>query len=191
VNPSGKLPITFPGSVSQLPRPTVGSGDGSDPFPVNYTEGFDVGYKYYDANNLTPLFPFGFGLSYTTFSFANAAVANELTSANPRILVSVDVTNTGSVAGAEVAQVYLGLPPSTGEPPHRLAGWDKVFLQPGETRHVTIAIDPDNSSRPLSYWDTASNSWQIAAGTYTVYVGDSSAAANLTTAGTFPVQAGL
>ncbi len=183
VNPSGKLPITFPASVSQLPRPAIAGG--STPFPVNYSEGFNVGYKYYDANNLAPLFPFGFGLSYTTFSFANAAIVNQLASAYPRILVSVDVTNSGSVAGSEVPQAYLALPASTGEPPHRLVGWDKVYLQPGETRHVTIPIYPSGSSRPLSYWDTGSNAWKIAPGTYTVYVGDSSAAAALTVAGTF------
>ncbi len=183
VNPSGKLPITFPASVSQLPHPAIASG--SSPFPVNYTEGFNVGYKYFDANNLTPLFPFGFGLSYTTFSFANAAIVNQLSSAYPRVLVTVDITNTGSVAGAEVAQAYVGLPASTGEPPHRLAGWDKVYLQPGETRHVTIPIYPNNASKPLSYWDAGSNAWKIAPGAYTVYVGDSSAAAALSVAGTF------
>ena len=111
VNPSGKLPLTFPASVDQLPRPSIPQPpDDSTPFPVSYFEGFNVGYKWYDAQGLTPLFPFGFGLSYTTFAFSNAAVANNLTSANPNFQVTFNLTNTGATAGAEVAQVYLALP---------------------------------------------------------------------------------
>jgi beta-glucosidase len=184
VNPSGKLPITFPASVGDLPRSVIAGLWANTPFPVNYSEGFLVGYKWYDANNMTPLFPFGFGLSYTTFSFANASVVSNLTAANPNFQVNVDVTNTGSVAGAEVAQVYLGLPASTNEPPKRLVGWQKVLLQPGAKQTVTVEVDANDSSHPMSYWDTNSSSWQIAPGDYPVYVGDSSAQANLTLAGT-------
>ena len=182
VNPSGKLPITFPASVADLPHPTIaGSPNASVPFLVSYSEGYLVGYKWYDANHLTPLFPFGFGLSYTTFSFTNASVVNAL----PNLQVSVDVTNTGSVAGAEVAQVYLGLPASTGEPPKRLVGWQKVSLQPGAKQRVTVGVDQNDSSHPMSYWDTNSSTWQTAPGDYLVYVGNSSA--NLTQAGTVHV----
>jgi beta-glucosidase len=188
VNPSGKLPITFPASVNDLPQPVIAGANASAPFPVNYSQGFLVGYKYYDANNITPLFPFGFGLSYTTFSLTNENVVNNLGATNPNFQVSVDVTNTGSVAGAEVVQVYLGLPASTNEPPKRLVGWQKVLLQPGATQTVTVEVDENDSSHPMSYWDVTSESWLVAPGSYPVYVGDSSAQASLTLAGT--IQAG-
>jgi beta-glucosidase len=187
VNPSGKLPITFPASVADLPHPAISGASATAPFPVSYPEGYLVGYKWYDANNIAPLFPFGFGLSYTTFSFAHANVANNLASANPNLQVNVDLTNTGPVSGAEVVQVYLGLPAGTGEPPKRLAGWRKVLLQPGATQTVTVEVDVNDSSHPMSYWDTGSNSWQTAPGDYAVYVGDSSASAGLTLAGTVRV----
>jgi beta-glucosidase len=184
VNPSGKLPITFPASVADLPRPVIRApSDPSSPteFSINYAEGFNVGYKWYDVKGITPLFPFGFGLSYTTFAFSNVSLA----AAGQQFQVTFDLTNTGAVAGAEVAQVYLGLPEATGEPPRRLVGWKKVFLQPGERRSVSIAVDNADSSHPLSYWDVNSESWQAAPGDYTVYVGNSSASASLTVAGTF------
>jgi len=182
VNPSGKLPITFPASVSELPHPVIaGSPSASSPFPVDYSEGLLVGYKWYDAKNITPAFPFGFGLSYTTFSFANLKVVNGSSS----FQVTFDLTNTGSVSGAEVAQVYIALPASTGEPPKRLVGWQKIFLQPGAQKQVTIPINVDDPSHPLSWWDVESNSWKTAPGDYAVYVGNASR--NLTLAGTFRV----
>jgi beta-glucosidase len=188
INPSGKLPITFPASVADLPHPTIATPpDSSTPFPVNYSEGFNVGYKWYDANNIVPLFPFGFGLSYTTFSFANPSVVNNLTQSNPNFQVTFGLANTGSVAGAEVAQVYLGLPSGTGEPPKRLVGWQKVSLQPGAQQQVTIEVDENDSSHPLSYWDVISNSWQTAAGDYAVYLGNSSSMASLSLVGTLHV----
>jgi beta-glucosidase len=188
VNPSGKLPVTFPASVNDLPRPTIPSGpDGITPFPVNYFEGFNVGYKWYGSQGITPLFPFGFGLSYTAFSFSNAAVVNNLGSSNPNFQVTFNLANTGAVAGAEVAQVYLGLPASTGEPPKRLVGWQKVLLQPGASQQVTIEVDANDSSHPLSYWDVNSNAWLIAPGTYTVYLGNSSDSASLTAVGTLQI----
>ena len=188
VNPSGKLPITFPASESDLPHPVIsGSPNASSPFPVDYSEGLLVGYKWYDAKNITPAFPFGFGLSYTTFAFANFDVVSGASAGSPSFQVTFDVTNTGPVAGAEVAQVYVALPASTGEPPKRLVGWQKVLLEPGTQQHVTIAINADNSSHPLSWWDVTSNSWQTAAGDYAVYAGNSSSATNLTLAGTFHV----
>jgi beta-glucosidase len=186
-NPSGKLPITFPASVSQLPRPNIPQPpDGFTPFPVNYTEGFNVGYKWYDSQGLTPLFPFGFGLSYTTFSITGAALTNNLSSTtSPNVQVTFTLTNTGKVAGAEVAQVYLGMPANLAEPPHRLVGWQKVSLQPGASQSVTIEIDENDSSHPFSYWDTGSGSWLVAPGTYTIYLGNFDA--NVTTVGTFTV----
>jgi beta-glucosidase len=189
VNPSGKLPITFPASDAQLPRPVIPQPpDDVTPFEVNYTESYNVGYKWFDSQGLTPLFPFGFGLSYTTFSITNASLANNLSSASkPNIQVSFTLANTGVVAGSEVAQVYLGLPASLNEPPRRLVGWQKILLQPGASQSVTIEVDQNDSSHPLSYWDTGSNVWTLGTGTYTVYLGDSDNAATLQTVGTFTV----
>jgi len=190
VNPSGKLPITFPASDAQLPRPAIPQPpDGSTPFNVNYSEGLSVGYKWFDANGLTPLFPFGFGLSYTTFSMTAPAVVNNLSSSSkPNFQVTFTLTNTGAVAGAEVAQVYLGMPAATNEPPKRLVGWQKVSLQPGAAQQVTIEVDQNDSSHPMSYWDASTNSWQVASGTYTVFLGNSSNTASLANAGTLTVN---
>jgi beta-glucosidase len=189
VNPSGKLPITFPASDAQLPRPVIPQPpDNVTPFAVNYIESYNVGYKWFDSQGLTPLFPFGFGLSYTTFAITNATLTNNLSAASgPNIQVSFTVANTGAVAGSEVAQVYLGLPPSLNEPPRRLVKWQKVPLQPGASQSITIEVDQNDSSHPLSYWDTGSNAWTLGAGTYTVYLGDSDNAATLQTVGTFTV----
>ncbi|MGB7762768.1 MAG: glycoside hydrolase family 3 C-terminal domain-containing protein, partial [Bryobacteraceae bacterium] len=171
VNPSGKLPVTFPASVNQLPRPVIpGSNSANTPFTTDYTiEGLKVGYKWYDSNNYTPEFPFGFGLSYTTFQFSGVALVNNLTASNPNFQVTFNLTNTGATMGAEVAQVYLALPAGTNEPPKRLVGWQKVWLTPGQQQSVTIEVDRNDSSHPLSYWDTTSGSWLTAPGTYTVY----------------------
>jgi beta-glucosidase len=189
-NPSGKLPVTFPMSDSQLPRPVIPqpTADGL-PFPVNYTEGLNVGYKYFDANNLTPWFPFGFGLSYTTFTMTNAKLANNLSSAsNPNFQVTFTLTNTGARAGAEVPQVYLGLPAALNEPPKRLVGWQKVPLSAGAAQQVTIEVDQNDSSQPMSYWNTTTESWTVSPGVYTVYLGNSSAPSSLTTVGTLTVN---
>jgi beta-glucosidase len=189
-NPSGKLPLTFPASEAQLPRPVIPQPpDDVTPFIVDYNiEGYNVGYKWYDANGFTPLFPFGYGLSYTTFTIANAAIVNNLASASkPNFQVTFNLTNTGALEGAEVAQVYLGLPASLNEPPKRLVGWKKVLLQPGASQAVTVEVDQNDSSHPMSYWDTGTSSWSVASGTYTVYLGNSSAMSNLTTVGTITV----
>jgi len=195
VNPSGKLPITFPASVNDLPRPTIpipSPPDSTAPFNIDYTiEGFNVGYKWYQAQNIQPLFAFGYGLSYTTFSITNLQLAPNATAASG-LQVSFDLTNTGSLAGAEVAQVYLGFPSAIGfsdgigEPAKRLVGWSKVPLQPGAQQHVTVNVDANSSSHPLSYWNTSTNSWVVAQGDYTVYVGNSSD--NVSSAGIFQVS---
>ena len=188
-NPSGKLPLTFPASEAQLPRPVIAQPPVAvTPFTVDYSEGYNVGYKWYDAQGLTPLFPFGYGLSYTTFSMTNAALTNNLASASkPNFQVSFSLTNTGTVAGAEVAQVYLGLPASTNEPPKRLVGWQKAMLGAGAAQTVTIEVDQNDSSHPMSYWDTGAGAWTVAPGDYTVYLGNSSSTAGLTTVGTITV----
>jgi len=183
VNPSGKLPMTFPASVNDLPRPVVARPpDSTTPFPVDYTiDGFNVGYKWYDVKGLTPLFPFGYGLSYTTFSITSPRLA-AVTSGIPSFQVSFDLQNTGTRAGAEVAQLYLELPANTGEA-KRLVGWQKVSLMPGQQQSMTIQVAASNSSHPLSYWDVNAHAWLVPSGTYTVYLGNSSR--NLTTIGTF------
>jgi beta-glucosidase len=183
VNPSGKLPVTFPASVDDLPRPVIPSpGNSNAPFPVNYFEGLLVGYKWYESMNFTPLFPFGFGLSYTTFSLSNAKIVDPAPGTSG-FQVAFDIENTGAMAGAEVAQVYVGMAAARGEPPNRLMGWQKVLLDPGALQHVTITVDENDSSHPLSYWDTALNTWRISPGNYPVFLGTDSA--SLTKVGTF------
>jgi beta-glucosidase len=190
VNPSGKLPITFPAGDAQLPRPAIPQPpDSVTPFPVNYFEGFNVGYKWFESKNLTPLFPFGFGLSYTTFSIEDAALKDNLAvKSNPNFQVSFKLKNTGNVAGAEVAQLYLGMPAALNEPPRRLVGWQKVPLRPGSAQTVTIEVNQNDSSHPISYRDETMSSWQVAPGVYTVYLGTSSSAASLRTVGTITVS---
>ena len=189
-NPSGKLPVTFPLDDTQLPRPSIPqpTADGL-PFAVNYTEGLNVGYKYFDANNLTPWFPFGFGLSYTTFTMTNATLVNNLNAAtNPNFQVTFTLTNTGARAGAEVPQVYLGMPAALNEPPKRLVGWQKVPLNAGAAQQITIEVDQNDSSQPMSYWNTATESWTVSPGIYTVYLSNSSAPSSLIPVGTITVN---
>jgi beta-glucosidase len=186
VNPSGKLPMTFPAKVSDLPRPTIATPpDTTTPFKVDYSiDGFSVGYKWYEKKGLTPLFPFGFGLSYTTFAISNAQLTANPSASTPTFHVSFDLQNTGARAGAEVAQLYVALPASTGES-KRLVGWQKVSLAPGQSQDVTIQVDGGDSSHPLSYWDVTEHAWRVASGTYTVYLGNSSR--NITQVGTFSI----
>jgi beta-glucosidase len=185
VSPSGKLPITFPARVADLPRPQIATPpDDRTPFPLDYgVDGSNVGYKWFDTRGLVPLFPFGYGLSYTTFSLENAQLAATVTG-DVGFEASVDVRNTGARTGAEVAQVYLELPTSTSEA-RRLVGWRKVTLGPGVVQRVTIDVKAGDSSHPLSYWDTGTHAWRVASGSYTVSVGSSSR--DLKTAGTFQV----
>lgn len=180
VNPSGKLPLTFPKSEADLPHPmlTKQPPGPMEPMPgipewkvntktfdMHYDEGLKVGYKWYDAENKTPLFPFGFGLSYTTFAYSDLKVepANALS-------VSFTVRNTGQRAGEEIAEVYAGLPANAQEPPRRLVGWDKVALEPGQSKTVTVHVEP----LYLSIYDVSSKGWKLVSGQYTVSVGGSS-----------------
>jgi beta-glucosidase len=183
VNPSGKLPISFPKSESDLPHLTIPTPPPSKekpaadimPIPVfidaDYTEGLKVGYRWYDAEHKEPLFPFGFGLSYTTFSYAQLKV----TPGKPA-QVSFSVTNTGSRAGAEVAQIYLGLPANSGEPPKRLVAWQKVQLEPGKSRTITLSLEQQS----LSIFNVEKDSWEVLPGEYLVSVGGSSRSTPLT-----------
>jgi beta-glucosidase len=172
VDPGGRLPATFPQDESQLPTagdPEKYPGVGED---VKYKEGVLVGYRWYDANNLTPAYPFGYGLSYTSFRLGGLAVHPGGTG-GAAATAAFDITNTGTRAGSAVPQLYLGLPaPAAGvvQPPHQLKGYKKVTLKPGETRRITMSLD----ERALSYWNTAAGDWAIAPGCYGVAVGQSS-----------------
>jgi beta-glucosidase len=165
VNPSGKLPVTFPRAETQTPVSTPERYPGVNGTVV-YSEKLEVGYRWYDAQDEDPLFPFGYGLSYTSFAFGHLRV----TPAHGRVDVEVDVTNTGRRAGAEVAQAYLTFPPSAGEPPRQLKAFAKVYLRPGERRHVRLTLD----QRAFAVWDTAAQDWTTVTGRYRVSVGDSS-----------------
>jgi len=185
VNPSGKLPLSFPKSEADLPHPDapkipsesqVRAGDVADNgapsanasahagYAVHYDEGPEVGYKWYEAQNKKPLFPFGFGLSYTAYAYSGLSVDSATKT------VRFTIKNTGKRAGTEAAQVYGRLPKGTDEPYKRLAGWKRVTLAPGESQSITIAID----DRVLQTFDEEKNAWNKPKGEYQVLVGGSS-----------------
>src|SRR3954453_9743075 len=128
-----------------------------------------MGYRWFQAQDIEPLFGFGFGLSYTTFEIADVSVSAP-DGANAPVTVTVSVTNTGPVAGAEVVQVYLGIPVA-GQPPKRLVGFRKVFVEPGATQTVTITIDPAATNHPFGVWDYCTQQFVVKPGEYVVYVG--------------------
>jgi len=186
-NPEGKLPVSFERSWEESPSASVYypiqgadtklhvTEDGRPAVDyviphVKYTDKLMVGYRYWTTTGKHPLFPFGFGLSYTTFSFTNLQ-APAAAASGSTVPVSFDLTNTGSVAGAEVAQLYISDPSTKAVRPEReLKGFEKVTLAPGETKHVTLNLD----ARAFSYWDEAAHKWSIDPGKFVVRVGDSS-----------------
>ncbi|MGA9564911.1 MAG: glycoside hydrolase family 3 C-terminal domain-containing protein [Candidatus Korobacteraceae bacterium] len=177
VNPSAKLPMTFPLSVNDLPHTTVvqppvrgrGPESGavltSPTFDVHYDEGLKVGYKWYDAEKKPVLFPFGYGLSYTNYSYSKLKVTP-----GDQTTVTFTVKNSGKRAGQETAQVYAALPAGSGEPPKRLVGWTKIQLNPGESKDVTLTVP----AMYLSIYDEASQGWKLLPGSYTFMAGTSS-----------------
>jgi beta-glucosidase len=168
-SPSGKLPCTFPKALADTPTAPEGPrGYPGIDLVVHYDEGLLVGYRWYDAKKIEPLFPFGFGLSYTTFSYSNLRIA----SGKPgTVQVSCDIANTGARAGAEVVQLYVhDGHASVPRPEEELKAFTKVLLMPGETRTVTLSLDP----RSFSYWSTARHAWQADAGSFGLRVGSSS-----------------
>ena len=179
-DPGGHLPVTFPASLSQVPAATTAQfpGNGST---VQYSEGIDVGYRWYDAKDITPMFPFGFGLSYTQFAFSHLSVSPAFKDGTKEVRVSATVTNVGRRAGSDVAQLYLADPAGSGEPPRQLAGFQRVSLAPGAKAKVSFTVTPQE----MSWWDDTANGWTQTAGTYGVYVGDSSALAGLPLRGSF------
>jgi beta-glucosidase len=194
VNPSAKLPLTFPTADVDLPHPQIavqpppGEHDMGPMFPgvpfnvntrrfeVEYDEGLKVGYRWFDAENKKPLFPFGFGLSYTTFAYSDLAVTPTG--------VTFQVKNTGARAGEEIAEVYATLPQAAGEPFKRLVAWEKVHLVPGEAKTIRLTLDPHF----LSIFDPDKDAWELVAGEYGIYVGGSSG--DLPLRGTFSIEGG-
>lgn len=175
VNPSGHLPVTFPASLDQLPHPELPGArqPRGQPFEVEYRAGAAAGYKWYESRGLEPLFPFGYGLSYTRFAYAGLRARVDA----GRLVVSFEVRNIGSRAGAAVPQVYVGPKAGGWEGPKRLAGWSKVSLAPGASAIRSITVDP----RLLATFDEAGDSWQRAAGAYEVWLGDSASDTQLST----------
>ncbi len=180
VNPSGRLPITFPATVAQAPRPEPGgleqlrardaaraAGDEKvriAPFSVEYHEGANVGYRWYELKKQKPLFPFGFGLSYTSFSYSNLAATG---GSAPQ--VALDIANTGQLAGTDVPQIYVRAAGADGITTWRLAGFARVEIAPGITQRVTIPLAP----RTYARWDEASRRWRFATGDLQIAAGRS------------------
>ncbi|MCG8672497.1 MAG: glycoside hydrolase family 3 C-terminal domain-containing protein [Pseudomonadales bacterium] len=174
VNPSGKLPLTFPESAgdtlyannfSRFPG-NFKKGPKGSLFEVEYDEGVMVGYRWFDDQDIPVAYPFGFGLSYTSFSYSDLTISGSL----PNLNISVKITNTGDRTGSETAQLYVGLPnPSDSErqPPRQLKSFDKVTLAPGQSATAEFSLD----TRSLSYWNEASENWQMAKGCYRLFVG--------------------
>jgi beta-glucosidase len=182
VNPTAKLAITFPVSEADLPHPVIpplapedlGQGNGAtneethvrSKYSVTYAEGAKVGYKWYEAEHKPVLFPFGYGLSYTTYAYSALTIQDE----NNERVVSFTVKNTGARQGTETAQVYVTLPDTAREPFKRLVGWQRIDLQPGESRSVSVKIEP----QMLSIYDEQ-NGWTLPRGIYSVAAGPSAA----------------
>jgi beta-glucosidase len=175
VNPSGKLPVTFAKDDAQLPHPVVPGLGGVTagapnrehkvkPFDLSYTEGAKVGYKWFEATNKQPLFPFGFGLSYTTYAYSG------LTADDAHRTVHFTVRNTGQREGTEIVEVYVALPSEAKESYQRLSAWQRVKLAPGESKDVTLTLHPLS----LTIFNTETNGWQLLPGDYTVMAGPSS-----------------
>jgi beta-glucosidase len=200
ISPSGKLPVTFGNTAREaafatqaqypgvrenngLPGGQGPAGSGRPQLVGHYTENLEMGYRWYESNNVTPLFPFGFGLSYTTFAYSDLKVTRtaDATSRRVTLTASYTVTNTGPRRGAEASQVYLTLPAEAEEPSKRLVGFEKVDLRPGQSRRVTVTIDESAPNHPLSYFQPDPNGtwadgvWLSPSGSYTVHVGGSSA----------------
>lgn len=170
INPSGRLPISFERRVEDNPA-YLNYYEAPGTTDVRYSEGIFLGYRHYDREETKPLFPFGFGLSYTTFAFSNMTVSPSQVATDGSVVVAFDVRNTGVRAGAEVAQVYVGNPaPKVERPLRELKGFERVVLNPGEKRRVTIQLQ----RQAFAYWDVRSHAWRVDSGVFTVYVGNSS-----------------
>jgi beta-glucosidase len=173
VSPSGKLPVTYPMKLEDHP-----AHKSKDRFPgnretlkIHFDEGIYVGYRYFDQNNINPMFPFGYGLSYTKFELSNVKINTPTVKGQGKFTVTVDVKNIGSIRGAEIVQVYITDDEASVErPPRELQGFDKVFLDPGETKTATIPLD----QTAFEFYSEDAHAFVIESGTFTVYVGNSS-----------------
>jgi len=168
VNPCGRLPESFPIKLEDNPSFLSYGGEGN---VAVYTEGVFVGYRYYDKKKMDVLFPFGYGLSYTSFEYSNLTVSAEQIKDTDTLTVTVDVTNTGSLAGKEVVQLYVGDKESeVFRPVRELKGFEKVALAPGETKTVTFTLE----KRAFAYWNTTIHDWYVESGDFTIEIGRSS-----------------
>jgi beta-glucosidase len=170
VNPSGKMPFTLPVSLEQSPAHALGNFPGRD-LKVNYEEDILVGYRWFDTKNITPEYPFGYGLSYTQFKYDNLALNQPAFSKDDVVKVSFTLTNTGKVVGAEVAQLYMSQPKaSVLRPVKELKGFKKVWLQPGEAKRVELEVKVAD----LAYYNEQSKSWIVESGSFEFLLGASS-----------------
>jgi Glycosyl hydrolase family 3 C terminal domain. len=167
-NPSGKLPVSMPRRWED--SPAYGHYPGEN-LKVDYAEGIYVGYRYFDTKNVEPQFPFGHGLSYTTFDYSSLKIDNQLASTKKQAVVTVNVRNSGKRTGAEVVQLYVhDGHAKIDRPVHELKGFQRVELKPGESKEVSFKLD----RAALSYWNPATKAWQADPGTFEVQVGASS-----------------
>ena len=187
VAPSGKLTETIPLRLEDTPAFLNFPGEAGH---VRYGEGLFVGYRWYDAHHVAPAFAFGYVLSYSTFELSTLEATPRTTDGTHPIKVQFTITNTSTGKGAEVGQVYLGLPAAANEPPKRLVGFEKVTLNPGEKKRVTVTIDPAAANHPLGVWDATADAWTTVDGQYTVYVGNASNNVPLTQSITVRTPAG-
>jgi beta-glucosidase len=168
VNPSGKLPTTFPVRLEDNPAYMNYPGENGQ---VRYGEGIFVGYRYYDKKGVTPLFPFGHGLSYTNFKYSNLRLSAKSIGPNQTLKAKVDVTNTGKIAGKEVVQLYVrDVKSSFARPEKELKAFAKVELKPKQTKTVTFALDRE----AFWYFDDVRNAWRTEPGEFEILVGASS-----------------
>lgn len=187
VNPSGKLPYTIPLHEDQYQ--TIGITNpvhNERNLDVQFLEGLHLGYRGFDKHGLEPRYPFGHGLSYTRFDYDDLSVSPTESDGTAPVTVNFTLVNEGTRAGAEVCQVYLEAPAGHGEPPRKLVGFQKVTLEPGERRNVTIQVDPFDVTHPLALWDSGSRLWQTIGGAYSIHVGASSRDLRLT--GSFQIS---
>jgi beta-glucosidase len=170
VNPSGKLPCTFPKQLMDSPAHALNAYPGTNGVET-YTEGLLVGYRWFDAKKIEPLFPFGYGLSYTTFKYSGLKLMPDNDTNNPTVTVQFDITNTGKREGAEAAEIYVQeLNPSVTRPVKELKSFAKVSLQPGEKQTVSLELD----RRAFAFYDPDKSGWVAEKGAFKILVGRSS-----------------
>jgi len=173
LNPGGKLPLSFPDSADDTPYannpaqyPGIPAPDpGGSTFQASFSEGLLIGYRWYDAQGITPAYPYGFGLSYTNYAYSNLQVSGN----DAELTVSATITNTGSRSGTEIAQLYVAIPSPGGlpQPPRQLKGFQRITLAPGASGTVQFALD----ERSFAYWDTANNRFDVVTGCHQIQVG--------------------